>query len=134
MSSSVSPKDSRNSKTSMDYRSSDKPLTYAQKFMITYSEPKKVIECILTKQGSKELQKALNYNQNMTLPQKADIEQLVDFLVDKIQEAGEFSSLLADQYGNYFCQKLFQRLKDEHKMKLLMDLTNKSNEYKPKVP
>ena len=69
----------------------------------------------------------------MSSSQKSDIELLVDFLVDKIQEAGEFSSLLADQYGNYFCQKLFQRLKDEHKMKLLMDLKKKSEEPKPKV-
>jgi hypothetical protein len=52
--------------------------------MSTFSEPKKVIECILTKQGSKELQKALNYNQNMTTSQKTDLEKFVDFLVDKI--------------------------------------------------
>lgn len=52
--------------------------------MASFSEPKKIIECILTKQGSKELQKALNYNQNMTQLQKTDIEKLVDFLVDKI--------------------------------------------------
>jgi hypothetical protein len=40
------------------------------------------------------------------------LEKLVDFLVDKIIEADDFSSLLIDQYGNYFCQKLFPRLKD----------------------
>jgi len=58
----------------------------------------------------------------MSYAQKMELEKLVDFLVDKIIEADDFSSLLIDQYGNYFCQKLFPRLKDQHKSKLLSDL------------
>jgi hypothetical protein len=58
----------------------------------------------------------------MSFAQKVEIEKLVDFLVDMISEADDFSSLLVDQYGNYFCQKLFPRLKDHHKGRLLSDL------------
>lgn len=58
----------------------------------------------------------------MNFVQKVELEKLVDFLVDKISEADDFSSLLIDQYGNYFCQKLFPWLKDHHKSKLLTDL------------
>lgn len=39
----------------------------------------------------------------MNFSQKVELEKLVDFLVDKISEADDFSSLLIDQYGNYFC-------------------------------
>ena len=63
-----------------------------------------------------------------------EVEKLVDFLVDKIIEANDFSALLTDQYGNYFCQKLFPRLKDTHKSRLLGELVKCCIEKKEKIP
>jgi hypothetical protein len=43
--------------------------------------------------------------------------------------------MLIHQYGNYFCQKLFPRLKSEHKFKFLEELRkNRPGEKKPDYP
>jgi Mg/Co/Ni transporter MgtE len=65
---------------------------------------------IMTKQGSKDLQKNIDRASPIT------IEKIVTEIEPK------FAEILMDQYGNYFCQKLFLRLTDEQKHKLLMTL------------
>lgn len=76
----------------------------------------------MTKQGSKDFQKALTISNQTTPQNKLEVEKLVDFLVEKILESKDFTTLLAHQYGNYFCQKLFPRLKDTHKLSLWKEL------------
>lgn len=67
----------------------------------------------MTKQGSKDLQKTIEKASSL----------FVDFVVKEIEK--QFSLILVDQYGNYFCQKLFQKLSDDHKMRLLNSLAEK---------
>lgn len=65
---------------------------------------------ILTKQGSKDMQRQI---------EKASAST-IDFIVKEIEPL--FAEVLIDQYGNYFCQKLFPKLHDEHKFMLLKTL------------
>lgn len=65
---------------------------------------------IMTKQGSKELQKSIDRASPIT------IEKIVQEIEPK------FAEILVDQYGNYFCQKLFLRLNDQQKHRLLLTL------------
>ena len=44
----------------------------------------------------------------------------IEQIIDEIEE--NFNQVLVDQYGNYFCQKLFPILNDEQKMRLLTTL------------
>jgi len=64
----------------------------------------------MTKQGSKELQKNIDRASPVT------IEKIVCEVEPK------FAEILMDQYGNYFCQKLFLRLNDQQKHRLLLTL------------
>lgn len=57
----------------------------------------------------------LAHNKDISAQQKLEIEQFVDFIVSSICETNRFAQLLMHQYGNYFCQKLFQRLNNTHK-------------------
>ena len=58
---------------------------------------------------------------------------LVDFVVGKIEQSNDFSRLLIHQYGNYFCQKLFPRLKNEHKLKLINHLLQEQEGQRKQV-
>ena len=103
-------------------------------FIDQNQDPRSLIEQILTKQGSKDLQKLLNFNPKMSISEKQEQETLVNFLIDRIKVSKKFSHLLVDQYGNYFCQKLFPRLNNGHKMDLLQELViTQPGATKPKV-
>eukprot|EP00347_Sterkiella_histriomuscorum_P010240 403377054 len=65
---------------------------------------------ILTKQGSKDMQKNLERASPIT------IEKIVYEIELK------FAEILIDQYGNYFCQKLFLKINDQQKHRLLVTL------------
>ncbi|CDW82681.1 pumillio protein 3 [Stylonychia lemnae] len=65
---------------------------------------------ILTKQGSKEMQKNLDKANPLT----------VEKIVQEIEQ--KFAEILIDQYGNYFCQKLFLKINDQQKHRLLQTL------------
>jgi hypothetical protein len=45
---------------------------------------------------------------------------MIEYIVKEVEP--KFSGLLIDQYGNYFCQKLFIKLNDEQKERLLKSL------------
>jgi hypothetical protein len=45
---------------------------------------------------------------------------MIEYIVKEVEP--KFSELLIDQYGNYFCQKLFMKLNDEQKERLLKSL------------
>jgi hypothetical protein len=78
--------------------------------MQTNNSGEKLINVILTKQGSKHLQKLLTSTPGQTAKVTQDQNKLVQFLVNRMKEGMTFPNLLMDQYGNYFCQKLFPRL------------------------
>ncbi len=55
----------------------------------------------MTKQGSKDLQKAI---------EKAN-PGLIEQIAREIEPS--FAEVLIDQYGNYFCQKLFTKMSND---------------------
>ena len=75
-----------------------------------------IMSKIMTKQGSKELQKAIEKVSPI----------FIDYLVKEIEP--HFSRLLIDQYGNYFCQKLFVKMSEENKLRLLKTLLEKESD------
>jgi hypothetical protein len=64
-----------------------------------------------TQKGSRNLQKLLN---------KIDPEEL-DIILEKVKK--RFPELMADVYGNYFCQKLIQSCSAEQRMFILRNVT-----------
>ena len=112
-----------------------KPGSFAHHLVSECKGPQDIISKILTKNGSKDFQKALTFSNQMNTVQKQELEQLVEFLVDSILAAGCFSNLLIHQYGNYFCQKLFPRLSNEQKLRLWKELElDMPNYLKPVLP
>ena len=51
------------------------------------------------------------------------IERFIEFLIQKISEVKQFANLLINQYGNYFCQKMFLILTHDQKKVLLDQLS-----------
>ena len=69
-----------------------------------------IVSKLMTKQGSKDLQRAVD-NAPVAL-----IEQILCEIEPVLVD------ILIDQYGNYFCQKLFAKLSCEQQIRLLQTL------------